>query len=135
MKTKLTKDEYEAHVLKHLRDYLIPKRDPRVEGDGTIRVEDVRLDTSRDDEHMVEVILSDATRPKCRFGWRYPATEADDREDPTPWEAGPSGPEQAEVWAHAFALTNLQEQLEAAGHGLPDECDPERVTWVGPYKP
>jgi hypothetical protein len=131
METRLSKAEYEAHVLQTLRDYVFEK-DPRVEGDGSIWIEDIRLDTSGP-EHMVEVLLWDKTRPECRFGWRYPATEAD--ESHAEWSAAPRGPEQAEIWAHTFVLTGLQEELEAVGYGLPDECKPTAVTWFGDYQP
>jgi hypothetical protein len=32
-----------------------------------------------------------------------------------------------------FVLTHFVEQVEAAGYGLPPECDPVGVTWVGKY--
>jgi hypothetical protein len=133
MEVELNKAEYEAHVLGLLKDRLLGK-DPRIEGDGTLKVEDVRLNTREGPYHLIEVFIRDSTRPECLFGWQFPATEADVEDDPTPWAGVPGGrgPEQAEVWAHAFALTRLQEQLEAEGYGLPDKCEPSDagITWI-----
>ena len=131
METRLNKAEYETHVLQTLRHRLI-EQDPRVEGDGQLVVVDIRLDTS-EPKHMVEMLLWDATRPERIFGWRFPATEADD--SGVPWESAPRGREQAEAWAQAFILTNLAEELEAVGYGLPSEYNPNGITWFGDYKP
>jgi hypothetical protein len=95
MGARLTKSEYEGLVVRTLRHYLI-ERDPGLQYDGKIQVEDVRLDTSRP-EHMLEILFRDDARPQCLFGWRFPATEADsdaleeDIEHPDPWEKGLRG--------------------------------------------
>lgn len=139
MGVRLTKSEYEDLVVRTLRHYLI-ERDPVLHYGGKVRVQDVRLDTSGP-EHMLEILFRDDARPRCLFGWRFPATEADSDaleegiEHPDPWEKGLRGPEQAEIWAGTFVFTNFEEQIEAAGHGLPPECDPDGVTWVGEYRP
>ena len=73
------------------------------------------------------------------FGWRFPATEADSdaidpyTERPSSWEEGRRGAEQAEIWAGTIVLTNFVEQIEAVDLGLPPECVPDGVTWVGDY--
>jgi hypothetical protein len=138
MRARLSKGEYEALVVRTLRHYLI-ERDSGLRYDGKIQVEDVRLDTSGP-EHMLELLFRDDARPECLFGWRFPATEADSDalegiEHADAWEEGLRGHEQAEIWAGTFVLTNFEEQIEAVGHGLPPECDPDGVTWVGDYKP
>jgi hypothetical protein len=130
MEPRLTKTEYESLVLRALHRRLI-EQDPGLRYDEKIRVEDVRLDTSRP-EHMLEILFRDDARPRCVFGWRFPATNIDqaDPESMVPW-----GPEQAEIWANTFVLTNFEEQIQAAGLGLPSECDLDSITWVGDYKP
>jgi hypothetical protein len=138
MGARLTKSDYEGWVSRTLHHYLI-ERDPGLRYEGKIRVEDIRLDTSAP-EHMLEILFRDDARPRCLFGWRFPATEADSEapegvEHPDPWEKGLRGPEQAEVWAGTIILTNFEEHIEAAGLGLPSECESEGITWIGRYKP
>ena len=138
MGSNLTKSAYEGVVLVTLRRYLI-EQDPGLRHAGKITVEEVRLDTSGP-AHMLEILFRDDARRRCLFGWRFPATEADadalERvEYPALWEEGVRGSEQAEIWAGTFVRTNLEEEIEAAGHGLPSECDPESITWVGAYQP
>jgi hypothetical protein len=87
---------------------------------------------------MLEILFRDDARPECLFGWRYPATEADSDalegvDHPDTWEKSLRGAEQAEIWAVTFILTHFEEQIEAAGYGLPPECDPDGVTWVGSF--
>ena len=136
MGARLTKSEYESLVVQTLHHYLI-ERDPGLVYDGKIRVEDIRLDISGP-EHMLEIFFRDDARPRCLFGWRFPATESDSDalegvEHLDPWEKGLRGSEQAEVWAGTIVLTNFEEQIEAAGLGLPTDCDPDGITWVGRY--
>lgn len=138
MGARLTKTEYEREVVDKLRFYLVERGwDIRHRGNKIV-VEDVRLD-GPGAVRMIAIFFREETRTECLFGWRYPATEADsdamddDVERPAPWEEGLRGAEQAEVWAVTFVLTHFQEQIEALGHGLPSECDPDGVTWVGDY--
>ncbi len=131
MGSRLTVREYEDLVVGALRRHLIEEtRWLRSEG-WLIRVEDVGLSTS-ERERMLVILFRDDARPGCLFGWRFPSN--DEREaDP---EAKRSwGLPQAEVWAGTIVLTNFVEQIMAEGLGLPSECDPERTTWVGCYKP
>ncbi len=137
MGARLTKSEYENLVVQRLHHYLI-ERDRGLFYDGKIRVEDIRLDASGP-QHMLEIFFRDDARPRCLFGWRFPATELDTDvlegvEHPDPWEKGLRGSEQSEIWAGTFVLTNFEEQIEAAGLGLPTDCDPDGITWVGDYK-
>jgi len=135
---RLTKREYEGVVLATLHRYLI-EQDPGLHYDGKICVEEIRLDSSGP-AHMLEILLRDEARPRCLFGWRFPATEADADalwgvEHPARWEEGVRGPKQAEGWANTLVLTNFEEEIEALGYGLPAECDPHAITWFGDYKP
>lgn len=136
MGRRLTKTEYERRVVDTLRHYLVEEgQDVRHEG-NRIAVEEVRLERSGV-VPMVEIMFREESRPRCLFGWRFPATEADSDsidpyvERPAPWEEGLRGAEQAEIWAGTIALTNFVEQIEAVDLGLPPQCDPEGVTWVG----
>jgi hypothetical protein len=139
MALRLAKEEYEGLVVQTLRRSLI-EQDPGLRyGDRKITIEDVRLDTSGA-THMLEILLRDEARPGCLFGWRFPATEADSDElqgvgDPDRWKEGLRGPEQAEIWAGTFVVTNFVEEIEALGYGLPAECDPHAITWFGDDKP
>ena len=141
MGPRLTKYEYEGLVLKALHRSLI-ERDHGLRFEGKILVEEIRLDAYRapSDASMLEVLFRDETRHGCLFGWRFPATDADADalegfEHQARWGEGVRGPEQAENWANTIALTNFEEEIEAVGYGLPSECDPGDVTWVGDYKP
>jgi hypothetical protein len=131
MKTILDKGDYEALVLRALRHYLIDQ-DPGIEVDGKVRVDVVRLNATGP-RHMVEILFREDARPGGVFGWRFPATEADD--SGASWETAPRGEKQADVWATAFVLPNFIEELEAVGYGLPKEYDPDGITWVGDYQP
>lgn len=119
-------------MLRTLRHHLT-ERDAGLRYDGKILVEDVRLDASGP-EHMLEILFRDDACLKYLFGWRYPATEADSDaleegiEHLDLWEKGLREPEEAEIWASTFVLTNFEEQIEAAGHGLPPECDSEVIS-------
>jgi hypothetical protein len=139
--SRLTKNEYEGLVLKALHRSLID-RNHGIRFEGKILVEEIRLDASRapSEASMLEILFRDEERPRCLFGWRFPATDADADaldgfEHRARWEEGVRGPEQAEGWANSIVLTNFEEKIEAVGYGLPAECDPRDITWVGAYKP
>lgn len=124
--------EYEGLVLGVLRRQLIERNELswlRLEG-WMIRVEDVSLDVS-EHQRMVLILFRDEARPQCLFGWRFPSN---DEEEPDPQAQRSWGPPQADAWA-SIVLTNLEEEIMAAGYGLPTECVSESITWVGHYKP
>ena len=123
--------EYEGLVLDWLRRHLAEELLRLRIGGWGLRVEDVRLETSGH-ERMLAILLRDEARPECLFGWRFPSN---DRSETDPEARRSWGPEQAEVWANAIVLTNLEEEIMAVGYGLPSECAPEGVTWFGDYLP
>ncbi len=131
MQPKLTLGEYEEVMVRTLRYYLI-KRGWEIHSVGKIQVEEIHLNAS-EPHHMLEIFFRDDARPECLFGWRYPATDSeapDDLQAMTSW-----GPEQAEFAAEVFVITSFVEQIEAVDMGLPTECGPEAITWVGKYRP
>lgn len=85
-------------------------------------VEDVFVDGVYPGSQLV-VLVRDGDRPECTFGFRLAVWNQDGRpamEDhwPTPED-------------HAWILAiNLEEDVEAAGYGLPAQCAPGEVTWV-----
>jgi hypothetical protein len=126
----LTVREYEEEVLGWLRQHVVETLSWLRREGWMIRVEDVRLDVS-EHERMVLILFRDETRPQCLFGWRFPSN---DREETDPEVRRSWGPPQAEAWV-SIVLTNFEEQIMAEGHGLPPECAPESIAWVGDYKP
>jgi len=131
MESGLTVREYEGLVLGWLRQHL-QERLSWLRSEGwMIWVEDVRLDVS-EHERVMTILFRDGARPQCLFGWRFPSN---DTEETDPEARGSWGPPQAEVWAGTIILTNFEEQIMAEGLGLPPECDPEGITWVGRYQP
>jgi hypothetical protein len=46
-----------------------------------------------------------------------------------------SSRQHAEFDAETFVLTSFVEQIGALGYGLPAECDPDEITWVGKCRP
>jgi hypothetical protein len=131
MEPNLTLGEYEDVMVRTLRYYLIEKG-WEIHFVGKIWVEEIRLNSS-EPHHMLEIIFRNEGRPECLFGWRYPATDSDAPDDPEAMTS--SGQAQAEFAAEAFVLMSFVEQIEAVDLGLPPECDPDGVTWVGKYKP
>lgn len=85
-------------------------------------VEDVSLDGAYPGSQLM-VLVRDGDRPACTFGFRLPVWNQDGRpamEDDWPTPEG-----------HAWIVAiHLEEDVEAAGHGLPAECTPGEVTWV-----
>lgn len=85
-------------------------------------VEDVSVDGVYPGSQLV-VLVRDDDRPGCTFGFRLPVWNQEGRpamEDDWPTPEG-----------HAWILAiHLEEDVEAAGHGLPTECAPGEVTWV-----
>ena len=37
----------------------------------------------------------------------------------------------AEEWFAKLFLIHLEEEIEAVDLGLPEDCDPDTITWVG----
>lgn len=130
------REAYERRVLAALREELV-ERDPGLEHAGNrIVVEDVRLEKS-ESPHRVHILFREESRPRCLFGFTAPAVETGWDTDPTSDtididpSLGYSGPEE---WASIFVAVGFMEQVEALGYGLPEECDPEGVTWVNGHR-
>lgn len=85
-------------------------------------VDDVSVDGVYPGSQLA-VLVRDGDRPACTFGFRLPVWGQDGRpamEDHWPTPEG-----------HAWILAlTLEEDVEAAGHGLPAECTPGEITWV-----
>ena len=86
---------------------------------GKISIEDVELDGSHPDTAVV-VIVRDDSRPHCRFGFRTPLWDqgTPDPHWDTPEELG------------GMIMLWVEERILPIGCGLPDECDPQGITWV-----
>jgi hypothetical protein len=131
MESGLTVREYELLVVSWLRQHLVEELGWLRDQGWMIWVEDVRLDVS-EHERTVTILFRDDARPRCLFGWRF---SSNDERETDPDARRSWGPEQAEVWAGTIVLTNFEEQIVAEDLGLPSECDPEGITWVGRYQP
>lgn len=132
-KIEIRREEYERRVLRTLREELLGG-DALVEREGRIEGEDVRLDAP-EEPHLVHILFRETARRECLFGFWSEAVE---------WDTEPSadtivldvqrgywGPKE---WASTLIVTWFMEQVEAVGHGLPPDCDPEGVTWVNGYR-
>lgn len=130
------RDDYERRVMATLRGELV-ERDPGLEHAGNrIVVEDVRLEKS-EWPHRVHILFREESRPRCLFGFTALAVEKGRDANPTSdtIDIDPSlGYSEPEDWANIFVVTLFEEQVEALGYGLPEECDPEGVTWVDDYR-
>ena len=101
-----------------------------------VTVERVEIDGSGL-PRRVSILFREESRPGCLFGFQCVAVEPE-------WDPDPSSdaividPTQGywkpEEWAGVLVSTYFMEQVEALGHGLPPECDPETVTWVTGYR-
>ena len=94
---------------------LTPENQAQRERDNPpVRVEDVRIKPSTEGRAVV-ILFRDLNRPECLFGyaWDHLETMADD----------------AEIDA-TIAWANWEEEIYAAGYGLPKECSPEGINWI-----
>lgn len=78
------------------------------------RIESVELD-GPEPEREVVIRVRDLERPECLFERREPAFEPMLFDDT------------AETYASDI-FTNLEEDIEAIGYGLPQECTPGEIT-------
>ncbi len=131
-KFEIKRDEYEHRVLHKLRDMLLG--DCLTECERSVRIEDVRLDTSGP-LHQVHILFRDPSRPECLFGYWAEAVEWEEASSEDPIVLDPVegywGPED---WASTILVTNFEEQVEAIGLGLPPDCDTEGITWINDYR-
>lgn len=117
---------YEQRVLAQLQHDLL-ERNPQIgQGEKQITIDEVRLEQGRPEGDIVVILFREAERPQCVFGFRAPAHE------PTP-QLLPDGQlgesDDPEGWAFVI-MANLREHIEAADMGLPEDCDPNDITWI-----
>lgn len=124
-------DTYEQKVLFWLRKMLL-EHDPQIGPEGRhITVDEVRLEPGKPDDQVV-ILLREARRPHCLFGFRFPAregpalgiSEEDMRVLNDPEEIGP------QVEADIIVNGWLRERIEAADMGLPEDCAATGITWI-----
>ncbi|MEA2827701.1 MAG: hypothetical protein QOG43_2140 [Actinomycetota bacterium] len=95
--------------------------------------EPVRLAGEHPDTRL-QFIFRSERHANCRFGWEVSLWHDGDSEGGDSDDVAPGLPD-PENFAGDILLT-LMENLEAAGYGPPDECDPDKegITWVtNPY--
>src|SRR5947209_5810793 len=122
---------YEQHVWAWLRHRVL-EDDPQLgRGDKRIIFDDVRLEQGEPMEDMVVILFREVGRPHCLFGFRTLAHEPPPMHSPEwQWQAS-EDPEGGIPQIHAeIIFVNLQERIEAADMGLPEECNPGSITWV-----
>ena len=107
---------YEQTLLRELEKVLLtPKNQARREQDNPpVRVEDVQLDTLGEVRTIV-ILFRDMDRPERLFGYAWGPMEM--LED-DPYISSTI------VWA------NWEEEIYAAGYGLPEDCSAEGVNWI-----
>ena len=125
--------EYERLVLEGLRRILIEpggqaaNLEIRGETHGGVRVERVYLDESGP-EHEIAILFRDLDRPDCPFGYGIEAVETPDvlHDSTSPYTDPVSS---AQMWAEIVRVL-FEEEVSAAGCGLPRGCSPGVVTWI-----
>jgi hypothetical protein len=121
------RSEYERRVLERLRDVLPVGEDWLLGGEPVthrggiaVRIESVELE-----EHSVVVLLRDARRPECLFGFKdsiaWPGIIDKDTPDPSS--------ESNADWRAEVYVANLIETL-VGGPGLRQPCSSGDVTWL-----
>ncbi len=107
---------YEERVIDQVR------RELANEAISGLQVRDLRLEGSYPGTRLI-LTFEHADRPGCTFGYKWPVWSADPEEHADPYFP-----------AMGFII-NLREELEAPDLGLPAECSPDTVTWIGPLPP
>ena len=117
---------YEERVLRWLRHELsaYPLAGP---SGKEILVEDVYLE-QREQEEDIVVLFREAERPHCLFGFRTLAREPVEPE--RQWKEEEDPQERIPIGHGTVIYGNFMEQLQAADMGLPEECDPQGITWI-----
>ena len=115
-------EEYKGEVLRHLRLWLIEDNGHRYFADHgyDISVEEIRLELPGLDDEAV-ILFREASRPECLFGYKASLAEPATSE-------GPIFPD-SEGWAGVI-LSTLDGRITAIDRGLPDECEPDGITWI-----
>ena len=125
--------EYERMVLEVLLRILIEPGSQaanlalRGETHGGVRVERVYLDESGP-EHEIAILFRDLGRPECLFGYRIEAVETlDVLNEATSHHTDLYSA--AQMWAENVWVL-FEEEVFAAGCGLPRGCSPGGITWM-----
>lgn len=133
---RIPRKSYERRVLETLRREYI-EADPELTHKGNrVSVERIEIDASGL-PRRISILFREESRPGCLFGFQDTAVAPEWHLDPpsdTVVVDPPQGYSEPEDWANIFVSTYFMEQVEALGHGLPPECDPETVTWVTGYR-
>ena len=131
---EIAREDYERRVGATLRKELVESDPELTYGDKRIIVEDVKVDKFHP-KHLVHILFKEESRSECLFGYYS---------DPVEWDTDPSsetimldpsagywGPE---GWSRQILATGFMEQVEAVGHGLPPDCEPNGIPWVTNYR-
>lgn len=98
---------------------------PTEPGGKSIIVEDSSLEKGEAEGEDIVILFRTARRPHCLFGFRMAAREQEK------WE-GDTGPEELGPTAQGIVVySNFMEQIMASDMGLPEECHPDGITWIG----
>ncbi len=118
---------YEQRVLQWVRRELgaYPPAGPSGKG---ILVEDVHLEQGEPEGEDIVILFREVQRPHCLFGFRMVAREPVEPEQQWKEEEDPEG--RAPIGHGTVIYGNLMEHIQAADMGLPDECDPDGITWI-----
>lgn len=97
-----------------------------------ILVEDVHLEAGGQYGDEVVVLFREVGRPHCLFGYRREAYEPPPADQPD-WKWDESNDPQGEgpQVAADMIFAHLQERVEASDMGLPEDCNPNSITWIG----
>jgi len=133
---RISRENYERRVVETLRQEYVEADHNLTHKGNRVIVERVEIDGSGL-PRRVSILFREESRPGCLFGFQCTAVAPE-------WYLDPSSdtvvvdPSQGywrpEEWAGVLVSTYFMEQVEALGHGLPPECDPETVTWVTGYR-
>jgi hypothetical protein len=131
---KLNGKGFALRVKAELEERLADPRTPRLYSSlRDLKLQRVELEGTGLNVDLV-VYFGHSDRPGCVFAarWKDIAAEAADdaREQEQMTEKPPSDDDLVE-WFAKLILINLTEQIEAVDLGLPEDCDPDAITWIG----
>jgi len=118
---------YEEHVLTWLRREL-NECPPAGPSGKSIIVEDVLLENGEAEGKDIVILFREVERPYCLFGFRMFAREP--VEPGRQWKEIEDPEGRAPIGHGTVIYGNLMEQIQAANMGLPEECEPDGVTWI-----
>lgn len=126
--------EYKQIVLRELRRQLFDSgghaRHLRTWGETHkgLRIKEVWLNESSGEDEIA-VLFRDLGRPECLFGFKASSVESE--------RLGPDGTprnyytlEDAAAGHATVVRVNFEEEVYAAGYGLPKVCSPHGISWL-----